>query len=65
MASSVWQSGDIARIAAGGVAIAPSYDFAAGIVWLAAQLNAPVRLPAQPEQARTVVLVDHVREVAP
>lgn len=57
MASSVWQSSDIGRIAAGGVAIAPSYEFAAGVAWLAAQLNAPLRLPER-EPAPVVVLID-------
>ncbi len=62
MASSVWASSDIARIAAGGVAIAPSWDFAAGVAWLANQLNAPVRLPERRETAVTV-LIDAGREV--
>lgn len=69
MASTVWKSDDIARLAAGGVAIAPSYAFAAGVAWLARQLNAPVRLPerdvAWPEPAPVVVLIDAAgREVA-
>lgn len=58
MASTVWQSSDIARIAAGGVAIAPSLDFAAGVAWLAVQLNAPVRLPERSEPAPVVVVID-------
>lgn len=58
MASTVWQSSDIARIAAGGVAIAPSWEFAAGVAWLAGQLNAPVRLPERSEPAPVVVVIE-------
>ena len=33
--SYVWLSADIRRIAEGGVILAPSWDFAAGVAWLA------------------------------
>ena len=60
--STVWVAADIARIASGGVALAPSLDFAAGVAWLAAQLNAPVLLPARgeawPELTPLVVTID-------
>ena len=52
--SYVWLSNDIARIATGGVKLAPSWEFAAGVAWLAEQLNAPVRLPERPLQIVTV-----------
>ena len=51
--SGVWLCGDIRRIAEGGIAVAPSGDFALGVAWLAGQLNAPVKLP----ERRTVVVV--------
>ncbi len=63
MTQSVWHKQDIARIAAGGVALAPSWDFAAGVAWLAAQLGATVNLPERP--AAAVVVIDgNGREVA-
>lgn len=58
--SYVWLSDDIRRIATGGVALAPSWDFAAGVAWLASQLNAPVKLP---ERAAVVVTIDNGLEV--
>lgn len=56
MAQEVWHKTDIARIAAGGVAIAPGRDFALGVAWLAAQLGAVVRVPERP--AAVVVVID-------
>ena len=56
MSQSVWHKQDIARIAAGGVALAPSPDFALGVAWLAAQLGATVNLPERP--AAVVVVID-------
>jgi len=62
VSQSVWHKQDIARIAAGGVVLAPSWDFAAGVAWLAGQLNAPVKLP---DRAAVVVIDDAAgREVA-
>lgn len=58
MATTVWKSDDIARIAAGGVAIAPSWQFAAGVVWLAEQLNAHVLLPVRSEPVQDVAVID-------
>ena len=63
MTQSVWHKQDIARIAAGGVALAPSWDFAAGVAWLAAQLGAPVRLPDRPAAVAVVVIDGNGREV--
>ena len=52
MTQSVWHKQDIARIAAGGVVLAPSWEFAAGVAWLAAQLGATVQLPERPAEVR-------------
>ena len=60
--SCVWLSDDIRRIAEGGIVISPSMEFAAGVAWLAGQLNAPVKLP---DRAAVVVTVEaNGREVA-
>jgi len=60
---SVWHKQDIARIAEGGVVLAPSPDFALGVAWLAAQLGATVNIPKRP--AAVVVVIDgNGREVA-
>ena len=65
MAQSVWHRSDIARIAAGGVVLAPSPDFALGVAWLAAQLGADVQLPERPAAVPVVVVIDgNGREVA-
>ena len=62
--SSVWHVGDIRRIAEGGVILAPSWDFAMGVAWLAGQLNAPVKLPERREPVAVVVLDANGREMA-
>ena len=62
MTQSVWHKQDIARIAAGGVVLAPSWEFAAGVAWLAAQLGATVQLPERP--AVIVTIDGNGREVA-
>ena len=64
MTQSVWHKTDIARIAAGGVVLAPSPDFALGVVWLAAQLGADVRLPERPAAVVVVTIDGNGREVA-
>jgi hypothetical protein len=56
MTQKVWHRDDIARIAAGGVILAPDASFALGVAWLAGQLNAPVQLPEPP--AAVVVVID-------
>ena len=61
MSQSVWHKQDIARIAAGGVALAPSWEFAAGVAWLAAQFGADVKLPERP--AAVIVIDAAGREV--
>lgn len=48
MGQSVWHRDDIARIAATLMAMAPTPDFAAGVMALATALGAPVQLPRQP-----------------
>ena len=48
MGQSVWHHDDIARIAATLMAMAPSPEFAAGVMALATALGAPVQLPRQP-----------------
>ena len=58
MAQSVWHKDDVRRIAAGGVVLAPSPDFALGVAWLAAQLGADVRLPERREVLPVVVVID-------
>jgi hypothetical protein len=40
------------------VALAPSWDFALGVTWLAAQLGAAVRMPERPESPSVVVVFD-------
>ncbi|MFZ2358721.1 MAG: hypothetical protein WA040_05200 [Anaerolineae bacterium] len=61
MTQSVWHKQDIARIAAGGVVLAPSWEFAAGVAWLAAQFGADVKLPERP--AAVIVIDAAGREV--
>lgn len=63
--SSVWHSADIRRIAEGGILLAPSWDFAEGVAWLAGQLNAPVKLPERRESVAVVVLDANGWEVLP
>lgn len=58
--SYVWLSSDIRRLAEGGVLLAPSWEFAAGVAWLAGQLNASVRLPERRETAEVTVMIDEV-----
>lgn len=48
MAQSVWHRDDIAQIGKTLVAMAPSWDFAAGVVALCSAVGAPVRLPERP-----------------
>ena len=43
----VWDVDTIGNIAVGGIALAPTAQFAAGIAWLATRLNATVRLPLE------------------
>ena len=62
MTQKVWHRDDIARIAAGGVILAPDASFALGVAWLAGQLNAPVQLP-EPPAAMPVVVIDGGQEV--
>ena len=61
MTQKVWHRDDIARIAAGGVILAPDASFALGVAWLAGQLNAPVQLP-EPPAAVVVVMDAHGQE---
>ena len=61
--STVWVSSDIGRIAEGGIARSPAWDFAAGVAWLAGQLNAPVKLAERREPVAVVVLDANGREV--
>ena len=48
MGQSVWHKDDIARIAATLITMAPSPEFAAGVMALATALGAPVRVSRQP-----------------
>ena len=59
--SCVWLSDDIRRIAEGGIVISPSWEFAAGVAWLAAQFGADVKLPERP--AAVIVIDAAGREV--
>lgn len=61
---SVWYKEDIAQIGATLVAIAPSWDFAAGVAALCAAIGASVRLPERP--APPLVAIDVTgKEVLP
>ena len=48
MGASVWHKDDIGQIALTLAAVAPSEDFAAGVLALAHAVGAPVELPERP-----------------
>lgn len=56
MTQSVWHKRDIAQIGSTLIAIAPSYEFAAGVAALCNAVGAPVQLP---DQRVSVVVIDH------
>jgi hypothetical protein len=53
---SVWHKDDIAQIGATLIAIAPSWDFAAGVAALCNAIGASVYLPERSEPAAVVVI---------
>ena len=58
MSQSVWHKSDIGQIASTLLALAPSPEFAAGVLALANAMGAPVRLPELREPAPVVVMID-------
>jgi hypothetical protein len=57
----VWHKSDIGQIASTLVAMAPTADFAAGVLALASALNAPVRLPERYEPQAVIEIVEVTR----
>lgn len=55
MGQSVWHKDDLAQIGRTLVAMAPSWDFAAGVAAMCNAVGAPVRLPERSEPALVVI----------
>lgn len=65
MGQSAWHKDDIAQIGATLIAIAPSWEFAAGVAALCDAIGAPVKLPKRSEPPVIVVVNADGREVRP
>lgn len=62
---SVWYKDDIAQIGATLVAVAPSWDFAAGVAALCNAIGAPVKLPERGDLKATRVIDVTGKEALP